>query len=78
MTDQEVPGQTSLPRQGPSFLPSREERRLRPPAKITGYTITLIIYPAKLAGVPDALIFFCFFSSLDGRKEGHQEKEKKV
>ena len=28
-----------------------------------------IMYPANLAGVPDALIFFCFFSSIKGRKE---------
>ena len=27
------------------------------------------MYPANLAGVPDALIFFCFFSSIKGRKE---------
>ncbi|ETK10004.1 hypothetical protein T231_07575 [Tannerella sp. oral taxon BU063 isolate Cell 6/7/9] len=27
-----------------------------------------------MAGVPDALIFFCFFSSIKGRKE---EQEKK-
>ena len=33
-----------------------------------------IMYPANLAGVPDALIFFCFFSSIKGRKE---EQEKK-
>ena len=27
------------------------------------------MYPANLAGVPDALIFFFFFSSIKGRKE---------
>ena len=32
------------------------------------------MYPANLAGVPDALIFFCFFSSIKGRKEGIDKK----
>ena len=32
-------------------------------------------YPAKLAGVPDALIFFCFFSSIKRRKEDHEARE---
>ena len=27
-----------------------------------------IMYPANLAGVPDALIFFCFFSCIKARK----------
>jgi len=35
-----------------------------------GYTIIPIMYPANLAGVPDALIFFCSFSSIKGRKGG--------
>ena len=31
-----------------------------------------------MAGVPDALIFFCFFSSIKGRKEDPSREEKKV
>ena len=29
----------------------------------------------NLAGVPDALIFFCFFSSIKRRKEGHEVRK---
>ena len=32
-------------------------------------------YPAKLAGTPGALIFFCFFSSIKRRKEDHEARE---
>jgi len=35
-------------------------------------------HPAKLAGVPDALIFFCFFSCLDARKEGMKDGYKQA
>ena len=34
-----------------------------------------LMYPAKLAGVPDALIFFWFFSCIKARKEEHERKE---
>ena len=34
------------------------------------------MYPAKFPGLGEALIFFCFFSSLDGRKEDHSKAEK--
>jgi len=31
-----------------------------------------IIYPANFPGLGEALIFFCFFSSIKGRKEGRE------
>jgi len=34
------------------------------------------MYPVNFPGPGRALIFFCFFSSLDGRKEGASRKEK--
>ena len=34
-------------------------------------------YPAKFPGLGEALIFFCFFSSIKGRKEDHSKAEKK-
>ena len=35
------------------------------------------MYPAKFPGLGEALIFFCFFSSIKGRKEDHSKAEKK-
>ena len=32
-------------------------------------------YPVNLAGVPDALIFFCFFSSIKRRKEDNDARK---
>ena len=34
------------------------------------------MYPAKFLGLGEALIFFCFFSSIKGRKEDHSKAEK--
>ena len=34
------------------------------------------MYPAKFPGLGEALIFFCFFSSIKGRKEDHEDKKK--
>ena len=34
------------------------------------------LYPAKFPGLGEALIFFCFFSSIKGRKEDHSKAEK--
>ena len=33
-------------------------------------------YPAKFPGLGEALIFFCFFSSIKGRKEDYESKKK--
>ena len=33
-------------------------------------------YPASLVGLPEALIFFCSFSSIKGRKEDTREEKK--
>ena len=34
------------------------------------------MYPANLAGVPDALIFFCFLFFHQGKKKGDHQKER--
>ena len=34
------------------------------------------MYPAKFLGLGEALIFFCFFSSIKGRKEDYEGKKK--
>ena len=34
------------------------------------------MYPAKFPGLGEALIFFCFFSSIKGRKEDHSKAPK--
>ena len=34
------------------------------------------MYPAKFPGLGEALIFFCFFSSIKGRKEDPEVKKK--
>ena len=34
------------------------------------------MYPANFPGLGEALIFFCFFSSIKGRKEDHEGKKK--
>ena len=34
------------------------------------------LYPAKFPGLGEALIFFCFFSSIKGRKEDYEGKKK--
>ena len=34
------------------------------------------MYPAKFPGLGEALIFFCFFSSIKGRKEEYEDKKK--
>ena len=34
------------------------------------------MYPAKFLGLGEALIFFCFFSSIKGRKEDNSRAEK--
>ena len=34
------------------------------------------MYPANFLGLGEALIFFCFFSSIKGRKEEHEGKKK--
>ena len=34
------------------------------------------MYPTKFLGLGEALIFFCFFSSIKGRKEDHSKAEK--
>ena len=34
------------------------------------------MYPANFPGLGEALIFFCFFSSIKGRKEEHEGKKK--
>ena len=34
------------------------------------------MYPAKFPGLGEALIFFCFFSSIKGRKEDPEGKKK--
>ena len=39
------------------------------------FRIAPFMYPEKLAGVPDALIFFWFFSCIKARKEEHTTKE---
>ena len=36
------------------------------------------MYPAKFPGLGEALIFFCFFSSIKGRKEDHSRIQKRV
>ena len=35
------------------------------------------MYPAKFPGLGEALIFFCLFSFIKGRKEDHSKAEKK-
>ena len=35
-----------------------------------------ITYPAKFPGLGEALIFFCFFSSIKGRKEDYEGIKK--
>ena len=39
------------------------------------FRIDPIMYPANLAGVPGALIFFCLFSCIKARKEEHERIE---
>ena len=34
------------------------------------------MYPANFLGLGEALIFFCFFSSIKGRKEDPEDKKK--
>ena len=34
------------------------------------------MYPAKFPGLGEALIFFCFFSSIKGRKEDYEGIKK--
>ena len=34
------------------------------------------MYPVKFPGLGEALIFFCFFSSIKGRKEEYEDKKK--
>ena len=34
------------------------------------------MYPANFPGLDEALIFFCFFSSIKGRKEDPEGKKK--
>ena len=34
------------------------------------------MYPANFPGLGEALIFFCFFSSIKGRKEDYEGKKK--
>ena len=34
------------------------------------------MYPANFPGLGEALIFFCFFSSIKGRKEDPEGKKK--
>ena len=34
------------------------------------------MYPAKFPGLGEALIFFCFFSSIKGRKDDPEGKKK--
>ena len=55
-----------------SFLASRQEKALyRGRGSLAGYLENSWKSP-KLAGVPDALIFFCFFSCIKARKEDHE------
>ena len=34
------------------------------------------MYPANFLGLGEALIFFCLFSSIKGRKEDNKDKKK--
>ena len=57
-----------------SFLASRQEKALyRGRGSLAGYLENSWKSP-KLAGVSDALIFFCFFSCIKARKEDHEVK----
>ena len=36
------------------------------------------MYPANFPGLGEALIFFCFFSSIKGRKEDYEGRKKRL
>ena len=40
--------------------------------------LEILKYQENLAGIPDALIFFCFFSSIKRRKEDDETPHKKA
>ena len=62
---------TNVPLRG-----AREAYAIRPYPGTSHLFSHPYMYPAKFPGLGEALIFFCFFSSIKGRKEDHSKAEK--
>ena len=65
----EAPSKDSQSQPLPTKVPGKDGRR--PCLGSSGQTFRSTAptkYPARMAGVPDALIFFCFFSCIKARK----------